>query len=327
MRPVGFTRRGFTLIELLVVIAIIAILIGLLLPAVQQAREAARRTQCKNNLKQLGLALHNYHDTFGVFPYGYNGYWSSNGCPQRNRFGNWRVMILPYIDQSAMYNNVSVHFGKSGCDDGAVPALIGSLPEQYIPLAVLFCPSESADRFGGIINIWQFESQCNSDNAVASYVGSAGANTGGVCSAQFCDGTNCPCEFAGHHFQSYGSKSKLSGMFSQNSNGADGVGIRRVTDGTSNTLLLGEVQQRSNGIGSLWTCQLGGWPMASTATAINWPGRTHLYNNCEAFASYHEGGAQFCMVDGSVRLLSENMSMVTFGGLGTRAGGETLGEF
>ena len=130
MRHVRWSRRGFTLIELLVVIAIIAVLIGLLLPAVQQAREAARRTQCKNNLKQLSLALHNYHDAFGVFPYGYYGYWSSNGCPQRNRFGNWRVMVLPYIDQTNMYNSVSKYFGRSGCDDGAFPALMGSLPEQ-----------------------------------------------------------------------------------------------------------------------------------------------------------------------------------------------------
>jgi prepilin-type N-terminal cleavage/methylation domain-containing protein/prepilin-type processing-associated H-X9-DG protein len=327
MRHVRWNRRGFTLIELLVVIAIIAVLIGLLLPAVQQAREAARRTQCKNNLKQLALGLHNYHDSFGVFPYGYYGYHSANGCPQRNRFGNWRVMILPYIDQANMYNNVSVHFGRSGCDDGAVPAQMGSLKEQYIPIDVLFCPSESADRFGGIINIWQFESHCNPDNAVASYVGNAGANTGGVCSAQFCNGTNCPCEFVGHHFQSNGSKSKLSGMFSQNSNGADSVDIGKVKDGTSNTLLLGEVQQRNAGIGSFWTCQLGGWPLASTATAINWPGRTALYDNSEAFASYHEGGAQFAMVDGSVRLISENTNMNTFGAAGTRAGDEPQGEF
>src|SRR6188508_2861000 len=93
-------RRGFTMIELLVVIAIIAILIVLLLPAVQQAREAARRTQCKNHLKQLGLAIHNYHDVFNMFPTGV-GY----------SLWGWKVFILPYIDQSAQYNMINFSNG------------------------------------------------------------------------------------------------------------------------------------------------------------------------------------------------------------------------
>ncbi|MBT5017958.1 MAG: DUF1559 domain-containing protein, partial [Planctomicrobium sp.] len=99
--------RGFTLIELLVVIAIIAILIALLLPAVQQAREAARRTQCKNNLKQLGLALHNYHDTHGIFPNSMDSYFPG-GVPSRSnpRNHSWMVMILPFIDQAPLYQSI-----------------------------------------------------------------------------------------------------------------------------------------------------------------------------------------------------------------------------
>src|SRR6186713_1030482 len=102
--------RGFTLIELLVVIAIIAILIALLLPAVQQAREAARRTQCKNNLKQQGLALHNYLDTFSTFPIGVS-YSLSNTVAVRHEYcsgsTNWRVSIFPYLDQANTYNAVN----------------------------------------------------------------------------------------------------------------------------------------------------------------------------------------------------------------------------
>ena len=101
MNPVRLRNRGFTLIELLVVIAIIAVLIALLLPAVQQAREAARRSQCKNNLKQLGLAIHNYHDTANVFPV------QTSYGPAVSYHWSWIVMILPYIDQASRYNQAN----------------------------------------------------------------------------------------------------------------------------------------------------------------------------------------------------------------------------
>ncbi|MCA9113349.1 MAG: DUF1559 domain-containing protein, partial [Planctomycetaceae bacterium] len=127
------SSRGFTLIELLVVIAIIAILIALLLPAVQQAREAARRTQCRNNLKQMGLALHNYHDNSGRFPlgelYAYNG--------------NWKARILPFMDQGPLYNNFTWAAASFQSVSGAfIPALAGTI------VPALNCPSSPLPQVG-----------------------------------------------------------------------------------------------------------------------------------------------------------------------------------
>ena len=127
--------RGFTLIELLVVIAIIAVLIALLLPAVQQAREAARRTQCKNHLKQLGLALHNYHDTYNSFPLGNHA----------NYLGNWRLSILPYLDQATVFNQITftsnpADFNAWGGTYGTNAVLRGLLVPVYN------CPSNPLPR-------------------------------------------------------------------------------------------------------------------------------------------------------------------------------------
>src|SRR4051812_6292615 len=147
-------RKGFTLIELLVVIAIIAVLIALLLPAVQQAREAARRSQCKNNLKQLGLAAHNYHETAGQFPMNwYNGQNESQGDPANPSYVNgsysWVVMALPYMDQAPLYNQISGYFrtasgGAPNCGMGSNTSVGGvpaprQLAKTVIP--VLLCPS------------------------------------------------------------------------------------------------------------------------------------------------------------------------------------------
>ncbi|MEX1230073.1 MAG: DUF1559 domain-containing protein [Planctomycetaceae bacterium] len=306
-------KRGFTLIELLVVIAIIAVLIALLLPAVQQAREAARRSQCQNNLKQIALAIHNYHDTYTKFPFGgqmYGAYRAS---------GHWRTFILPNIDQAPMYNN----FGPfTGLDAGVNYATIAAQPAHKIPVPVFICPSEVSDRFGGVATSWPSETMCPGDSAVASYVGCTGANTPGVCTDQFCTTSAC-CEFIGHHFRSNGVSSRYSGVFSQNAPPTT-VSMRQIIDGTSLTIMLGETSHRRNGIGSWWDCQLGGWPHSSTATGINWPGRTHGWSNDMGFASYHEGGAQFAMADGSVRFISENIDMLTFFKLGTKAGDEVV---
>lgn len=149
------SRRGFTLIELLVVIAIIAVLIALLLPAVQQAREAARRTQCKNNLKQLGLALHNYHDiTTTTFPSGYVGSNPNNATANFSGWG-WMTMLLPQIDQANLYNIFSSPTTVPSINTGLYALTLAAATPQTIqaPLAAFRCPSDPGAASLGILTI------------------------------------------------------------------------------------------------------------------------------------------------------------------------------
>jgi prepilin-type N-terminal cleavage/methylation domain-containing protein len=157
-RRTSRSRQAFTLIELLVVIAIIAVLIALLLPAVQQAREAARRTQCRNNLKQIGLALHNYHDAFTRFPNvvmalsGQSGdNYSYLGCQTwfLSRGFSWRAAILPYIDQAPLYNGIDfVNHGFGGCyaANGGFPIGSGTERALITPITAYLCPSDSTEK-------------------------------------------------------------------------------------------------------------------------------------------------------------------------------------
>ncbi len=202
-----YRRRGFTLIELLVVIAIIAILIALLLPAVQQAREAARRSTCKNNLKQIGLALHNYHETFSAFPQAKvvrSGY-SYAPCPGWiNGSGfSWRVMILPQIDQAPLYEqSVTENVGLTGCGpQGGTAAQRDALLST--DLAFYVCPSDN--------------SRLNTTNAPTNYPGIAGSD-------QF------------HGWNDVATNQNTVGVMNWN-----GSSIRDVVDGMSNTAFVGEV--------------------------------------------------------------------------------------
>ena len=147
-------RSGFTLIELLVVIAIIAILIALLLPAVQQAREAARRSQCKNNLKQIAIGLHNYHDLHGVLPFG----WDQRGA-------SWSAMVLPMIDRANIYNTlIFQESGDGNWDSGSANTKAAA---THIP--VLFCPSSPIKKHYSFNNI--------PNRAPASYLGNSGSES------------------------------------------------------------------------------------------------------------------------------------------------------
>lgn len=346
-RKHGFRKSGFTLIELLVVIAIIAILIALLLPAVQQAREAARRSTCKNNLKQLMLGLHNYHDANRTFPYGGNFYGTTGGPGNgRNLLGNWCMLIWPYVDQVPAYNRVSPHFGENSnissptwfADFGS-----GAPAGQNVystAMSVFYCPSEQTDQIISYGWPWagaEIGCQSNQPATITSYLGCSGPNTSGPCSIGYpATGltglTGLPlCQFISWHFRSDESPQggSTNGMFAQNK---QKITIAKIKDGTSNTIALGETTfSRKIGsgapVGSQVNCLINGWIVASTATAINWPGRTSSWPTSQGFASYHEGGAHFGMADGAVRFISENVDLSIFGALGTIAGNELVGEF
>ncbi len=289
-------RRGFTLIELLVVIAIIAILIALLLPAVQQAREAARRTQCKNNLKQIGLALHNYHDTHLCFPPGQiRGYVGGAVNLEYGNGASWGTMILPYMDQAPLYNKLNLNFGitqaQSGSPNNALVTSLGAIPGTL-------CPSDSERP--------PFRSVHSS--ATPNYVSRAPATS------YF--GTIGP-------YNTWGDSTspRLSGGFFTIDPGPKST-IAAFQDGTSNTIAVGEQTYRV-WTGGLWLglsnnsndpsnpsndsacCQdwflhWGLYPITNKYTA------GMLHTNLR-FGSDHAGGAQFLMADGSVRFISENI--------------------
>ena len=334
----GRLRKGFTLIELLVVIAIIAVLIALLLPAVQQAREAARRIQCKNNLKQIGLAMANYEDAMKCFPYGGSTYLPNVRAP----FG-WRVYLFPYIDQSPLYNSPGVQ-GFMGQPQGASMAAQVTLHASPVFQAIIpgyLCPSDPTQPISLAANNYSNSGDWDSNSprlaAVSSYQGNAGPQASANCTIGLnnglCDGTNCPC-----YFSSTGSSgataddfylcnrtnpSAARGMFHNN---AFCVRIRDIVDGTSSTLLVGEstIHFGSSRPGNQYASMAGTWAQTSTVYGINGPYRTESYANSHGWSSYHTGGAQFVMADGSVRFLSENISLAILGALGTRAGNEII---
>lgn len=304
-------RRAFTLIELLVVIAIIAILVALLLPAVQQAREAARRSSCKNNLKQLGIAMHNYHDTHSVFPYGYRtAQVAGTGYHGRD---TWMQQLMPQMEQGATYHKYAALT--------TVRWVMDTPPEiKDLRIPTLMCPSDpSSGGFGG----------------------GGGPRAGGN-------------GFQGNYVLNSGNT--LMTRESRTLNGIafneSSIRMRDITDGTANTALASEVIVRGKAVGGwggaggywgggnhgsygfttletpnttvadqVYSCKSTTWPNAP-CTAIG--GGSALRNFAR---SMHTGGVQITLCDGSTRFISENISLVIWRGMGSRAGGEVLGEF
>ncbi|OWK34986.1 DUF1559 domain-containing protein [Fimbriiglobus ruber] len=312
-------RRGFTLIELLVVIAIIAILIGLLLPAVQKVREAAARAKCQNNLKQLGLAMHNYASAYGNFPYGWcseTGKFSpQNASGYYHRRQNWFQQILPYIEQQALYNlyqndqtNYVFYISSS---------IIGVVVNSQV------CPSDpSAPGIGA--------------SGVAAFQGNYIVNAGGVAWSGS-TATQVVNFTAGDP----------GGPFYVDSQ----TRITDITDGTSNTFMASESIIRGNAVQNSWgeagghwggaphgsyafstyqqpntaatdkvySCKATTWPAApngAPCTSDSDSGGTWNYAR-----SYHTGGVNAVLSDGSTRFVANSVTLSTYQAMGTRADG------
>jgi prepilin-type N-terminal cleavage/methylation domain-containing protein/prepilin-type processing-associated H-X9-DG protein len=301
-------RRGFTLIELLVVIAIIAILVALLLPAVQQAREAARRSTCKNNLKQLGLALHSYHDLHRTFPAGW--YAVSNGAhdPEGESGFGWATMLLPMMDQEPFYGQFDF---TQPIDSGTATGGNRSFLKQA--LSAWQCPSDpqpstfqTPDRNGVVV-----------ERATANYVGVFGTTE--IHGCENAPGT-APVTAQGQCVS--------DGMFYHNSK----VRMRDVVDGTSHTLMVGErtTWHDTNTNQDFYGTWSGALPEVEEEPARIMGHAEHPPNvnhHPEDFGSAHTGGAHFTLADGHVRFISENIDTATFQALGTRRGSEIVGEF
>jgi len=327
--------RGFTLIELLVVIAIIAILIALLLPAVQQAREAARRTECKNNLKQMGIAFHNYHDIHRTFPFAWMGGGDLN-------VSNWAVQILPMIEQGNLYSNWDPRVPAFNEAVAFFPAAAvqGNLQVIATPLKAFKCASTSAED----MHDYQLPANAGGPGVPPVSLNWRAARSD-YCPATGIRGTYASIAYSGNAGGDRGGALSAVGAIG----GGRITKMRDITDGTSSTILLGERVGGTNvyrkgridptltslfgpANGGAWGDFLNGehWPEGSLYDGT--PGGGPCIINCTnlrstGFYSFHVGGAQFLLCDGSARFLSENIDAHTFASLVTRGKGEIVGEY
>jgi len=351
-------RRGFTLVELLVVIAIIGVLVALLLPAVQAAREAARRTQCGNNLKQLGIAFHNYHDVAGRLPCNINRVVLTIGgtrIPDDRNQASHLVNLLPYVEQKALYDqiNFNLHDPAFGNQIVAGQSLKTTIVKAYI------CPDSNHQRvnpstgvafsnYAGSIGSQQMESS-GKICVMASIVGNGGAiyddnddgedwfsytYKGETCNGAGPGNTRSDCPFP----------DRISGPWGRSTWAAR---FAEVTDGTSNVIGMGEVRGWCSGFQYIngWALPEGLW--FATTAPINMPtcpGENGVPRNpgsggsgCQAtqnawnatmgFKSLHPNGAMFIFVDGSIHFLPQNIDHTTYQMLGDRWDGNAVNVY
>jgi prepilin-type N-terminal cleavage/methylation domain-containing protein len=302
-------QAGFTLVELLVVIAIIGVLVALLLPAVQAAREAARRSSCQNNLKQWGLALHNYHDTNLAFPYG-----GTDGANGKNEF-SWNARVLPFMEQQPLYDQFN--FSVNHLDD-SVKNSLGQTNRSLgtVKVGALLCPSSAVTKSP------RPEEQSSLTNGAEPYtthyyglMGPKGINP--LTQQAYPANAVNPSGYGGF---------MGDGILLHN----EATNMSAVTDGLSNTFLVGEISWNKANSYRIWT-RGGGYTQPTSSSSKNvvnslnsTPYGSLATFNDVSFGSQHPGGALFAMGDGSVRFVSENIDMALYRATASRSGGETL---
>lgn len=330
MRPSAVSKRhAFTLIELLVVIAIIAVLIALLLPAVQQAREAARRTQCKNNLKQIGLALHNYHDTMSIFPP--ESIWAQGAIGSyAPRNYTWLVMILPYVDQAPLYNSANL----------TTPIWGQAIVSKQLP--ALTCPSDPGATVANGMS-------------TTNYAGSEGYDwwprsnnvLGGIFTLRgttrirdIVDGTSNTIAVGEVTANGYCCGGNNTGAGKPVSAPSGFMRPAFVSPGYSDSQCTPSGQAYPQPDGSANPCNQ--WTSFKANPSVYKPTYIHYFginNDYMGAHSRHVGGAHFLMADGAVKFIAQNISYGTeaaigyvrgngvWGAINTMSGGETVGDF
>ena len=285
------TERAFTLVELLVVITIIGVLIALLLPAVQAARESARRMSCSNNLKQIGLAMHMHHDAKNRLPDGWTGYDATSGSPLYNgpTGWGWAARLLPYLEQSGAYDGL-MHV------DLAVTDAQNQLARETA-LAVFRCPSDTGEPF---CDLGGYRA------ATSNYVGVFGS---------------IELHEAVENAAANGGQCLGDGVFFHNSR----LNFRDIRDGLSQTFMVGERGVKEEQFYSTW---VGVFPSAEHSPArvvgVAASPPNAVSDEPHNFSSFHPSGTQFLSCDGSVRLISENIETNVYHALCTRDGGEVI---
>lgn len=306
--PMVRPAKGFTLVEILVVIGIVAVLVALLLPAVQAAREAARRIQCQDNVRQIALALHSHHGSFGHFPPG----WESNQ-PNGDPGWGWSAMLPEFFEQQTLKSGSGPGAGPGGPHSGGKPISDPANRRfRETPIPLLLCPSDPSEE------VFMIQQGSNGGGGSGSGGGSGGggSGSGGGGSPMF--------ELARANYSGVFGNTTIenhpqtgAGIFFQNSR----IRFADIVDGQSNTLLIGERSSRldyATWVGAVPGAYRGMARIVGTAGGVP----NDVLNDFADFGSHHPFGANFAMGDGAVRMISDEIERSVYHGLATRAGGE-----
>ncbi len=355
-------KRGFTLIELLVVIAIIAVLIALLLPAVQMAREAARRTQCRNNLKQLGLALHNYHDAVGMFPPGSQEAPCSPG-PTPDAWGSFsaHTMLLPYMEQAAVYNTINFSHTSYRTDDrcannsSSLSTGIVNTTGVVQTIETLLCPSDQTGHLGAFFGFrWPGQNYPVSSGDTTRFGRLSVRDSRGPfwrmsdCNIRdVLDGTSTTVA-ASERLKGTADNTRRNGgsVFRPwTTNWADAAGIRAMglqapanydaKVSNCNAYAQANIGPTGNHLthaGRSWFLGMHTYSMFNTVHTPNSPNADCMEGGCGEFdcsgtftaSSNHSGGVNVLMLDGQVRFVSNNVDRKIWWSVGSKSGSESI---